>query len=300
MGCGAWVAGFLILALAFMIIAYNINKAPGSGITPSTVARKALPAGSVNETDYYADNLDWISNRTAMLAGLKHFYQRTGVQPFIYITDTVNGSHSPSTDELDVFANGLYDQLFTDEAHILLVFFEYGDGYMDRYVCGTQAKTVIDTEAADILLDFIDRNYYDKNLTDEQFFSNSFSDAADRIMMVTRSPWIPVFLVFGFIALAAIMFIWWRNAKAQKNLEAKRAEEILNAPLQKFGETEVDRLAKKYEDDKTKPAGPEGDTVAGLEATVTPIQDEPKEAAPEEPETPGQDVPKDPGPDIPM
>jgi len=211
----------------------------------------------VNETIYYTDNLDWISNRTTLIAGLKHFYQKTGVQPHLYITDTVNGSHEPTTSDLDEFANGLYDQLFTDEAHILLVFFEYGGGYMDRYVCGTQAKTVIDTEAADILLDYIDRYYYDENMSDELYFSKAFSDAADRIMTVTRSPWIPVLLVSGIVVLAAIMLVWWQNAKNQKNLEARQAEEILKAPLEKFGNTEAEELAKKYDSDDVKPVEPE-------------------------------------------
>ncbi len=212
----------------------------------------------MNETDYYTDTLDWIGNRTALLSGLKHFYKKTGVQPHVYITDTVYGSHNPTADELDKFANGLYDELFTDEAHLLLVFFEYGGGYMDRYVCGTQAKTVIDQEAADILLDYLDKYYYDKSLTDEQYFSTSFADAADRIMTVTRSPWIPVFTAIGVVAVAAIGFAWWRQAKDRKMLEAKRTEEILKTPLERFGTTEAEQLAKKYEGSNAEPDPKQG------------------------------------------
>jgi hypothetical protein len=122
---------------------------------------------------------------------------------------------------------------------------------MTRYVAGTQAKTVIDTEAGDILLDFIDRNYYDDSLDDETFFSKSFSEAADRIMDVTRSPWINVMMVFGVAVIAIILFIWWRSHKKQKDLEAKRTQEILNTPLDKFDNLEAERLTKKYEDDNS-------------------------------------------------
>lgn len=51
---------------------------------------------------------------------MKHFYDKTGVQPYVYITDTVNGSQYPSSSDLQNYANDLYDELFTDEAHILL------------------------------------------------------------------------------------------------------------------------------------------------------------------------------------
>lgn len=239
----------LIVIFAILILGLSIRGSDsGPNITKSTVQREALTAGSVNETDYYTDELDWIKNQTKLLGGLKYFYQKTGVQPYLYLTDTVNGSHSTSTDELDAYARDLYDQLFTDEAHLLLVFFEYNNNYMDRYVCGTQAKNVIDTEAGDILLDYIDRYYYDDSLTEEIFFSNAFSDAADRIMTVTRSPWTTVMIIFGLAALLAVLFIWWFYAKKQKNLEAQRTEEMLSKPLEKFGDGEAEEIAEKYKD----------------------------------------------------
>jgi uncharacterized membrane protein len=252
----------LIILSLLLFVVYGANSSFGGGqtgsdgITKSTVRREPLRAGSVNETEYYADTLDWIGNRSQLTSGLKYFYQKTGVQPYLYITDTINGSNSPTTEELDDFANGLYDQLFTDEAHLLFVFFEHDDAYMDRYVCGTQAKTVIDTEAADILLDYVDRYYYEKNLSDEEFFSNAFSDAADRIMTVTRSPWIPAIIAISLVILVALLFIWWRHGKNQKNLEAQKTEEILKAPLEKFGDTEAKDLAKKYEGNDKNPDDP--------------------------------------------
>ncbi len=252
-GCSSTIMVMIILAIMIvLIIVFALNSNSNSpstsntDITVSSIQREALPKGSVNETDYYRDELGWIGNQTQLLQGLKYFYQETGVQPYLFITDEINGSHSPSTSDLDAFANALYDQLFTDEAHLLFVFFEYDGGYMDRYVCGTQAKTVIDTEAADILLDYIDRYYYDDNLTDEEFFSKSFSDAADRIMTVTRSPWITVFIIIFSAVILIVLFLWWKNIKKQKNIEAKQTEEMLKTPLEKFSDSEARELAKKY------------------------------------------------------
>jgi uncharacterized membrane protein len=109
---------------------------------------------------------------------------------------------------------------------------------------------VIDDEAGRILTDYIDRYYYDTNLTNEEFFSKAFKDGADRIMTVTRSPWIRVFMVFGVVILVIILYLWWKKHKEQKNLEAKRREELLKTPLDRFGDTEAEDLAKKYEDDE--------------------------------------------------
>jgi len=252
LGCGCLIVLIIAIIVAFVMfsfISYNSSTSSGSTeVTKSTVAREPLPAGSVNETDYYTDELGWITNPTKLMTGLKNFYNRTGVQPYLYITDTVNGSHNPSTEELDSYANELYDELFTDEAHILLVFYEYDDSYMDRYVCGTQAKTVIDSEAADILLDYIDKYYYDDSLSDEEFFSTAFDKAGERIMTVTKSPWIKVLSIIGIVALVIILFIWWKKAKAQKNLEAEQTKKILETPLDEFGDSEAEELSKKYKD----------------------------------------------------
>lgn len=262
-GCGALILLIIVILIVAVIVGFLVESmfAGSAELTKSTVAREPLPKGSVTETGYYSDELGWINNQTKMQDGLKYFYQQTGVQPYVVITDTINGSHNPTESQLDAYANQLYDQLFTDEAHLLFVFFEYNDAYMDRYVAGTQAKTVIDTEAADILLDYVDRNYYDSSLTDEEFFSNSFRDAADRIMTVTKSPWISaltvIAIVLGVVIITVLLFTWWRRAKNQKNLEAKQTAEMLNTPLEKFDDVEIEDLAKKYEDNP--PATPDED-----------------------------------------
>lgn len=256
-GCSSIIIILLVLGaiLYFFSGGFSGSNSGSSPITRSTIEREALPEGSVNETAYYTDQTQagWIGNQTAMIDGLRHFYNETGVQPHVYITDNINGSTAPSSAELEEFSTNLYDELFTDEAHLLLVFFAPdNNSYMDYYVTGTQAKSVIDTEAGDILLDYIDRNYYDNSLTNEEFFSNSFRDAADRIMKVTRSPWIPVLIVLGVLAVLFLLYTWWKRRQQQKDLEAKRTEEMLSKPLDTFGDSEAEKLAKKYEDSNKK------------------------------------------------
>lgn len=252
-GCGTMLLApvivlAVVLILGVLLLSMSAPSGGGGSVTKSTVNREPLTRGSVVETAYYTDELGWIGNPTALTAGMKNFYNQTGVQPHLYITDTIAGSHSPSDADAEAFAQAKYDELFSDEAHLLLIFFEYGDGpYHTWYLCGNQAKTVLDTEAMDILLDYIDRYYYD-NLADEAYFSKAFDEAGKRIMTVTTSPWIPVLIVAGVLAAAVLVFVWWSRAKKQKNLEDERTEQILNTPLETFGSGEVEERAKKYDD----------------------------------------------------
>jgi uncharacterized membrane protein len=242
------IAFFVFIGMMLLGGGSSYDSASSSGsITASSIAREPLPKGSVNETDYYTDELGWIGNQTKLIEGMRYFYQETGVQPYLYLTDTINGTHYPTSAELEDFAGTLYDELFTDEAHLLLVFFEYDNGYMNWYITGNQAKTVVDMEGGDILLDYIDRYYYDTSLSEEEFFSKSFVDAADRMMEVTTSPWVTVGIIGTVALLALILFLWWRAAVKRKREKERETQEILNTPIEKFGETEAEKLAKKYD-----------------------------------------------------
>ncbi|SEN44930.1 hypothetical protein SAMN04488134_101107 [Amphibacillus marinus] len=263
-GCGSsfiLLPIIIVFLMIFLVVPAITSMFGGGGsfgsnsITPSTVDREPLPSGVVNETDYYTDEIGLIFNETVMLNGLRHFYNETGVQPHVYITDEIDGSLTPTFNDIEVYTNELYDELFTDEAHLLLLYFDpYFDGgstfpedYAMYAVTGTQAKSVIDTEAANILLDYLDRYYYD-DIGDEEYFSRSFQEAADRIMEVTRSPWIPVLLVFAVVVILVILFSWWRKKQQQKDKEAKQTEEMLNKPISTFGKSNVDDLSSKYDD----------------------------------------------------
>ena len=252
-GCGSVLATLVILMVFVMVLFPVVRVSFGgsdSGVAASTIQREALPAGAVNETDYYTDECGWISNTSQLTDGMKTFYRLTGVQPYLYIANGVDGSNRPSPDAIESYAASLYDELFTDEAHFLLVFCDDGVGsYTCGYQVGSQAKTVMDDEAVGILADYLDR-YYSSDLDDEEFFSRTFEKTAERIMTVTKSPWPTVLIVIavtaGVIVVVVLLFKWWKKAKAQKNLEDQRTAEILNTPLETFGDSEAEDLAEKY------------------------------------------------------
>lgn len=260
---------FLLIAViifAIIMIAGLFNFETGSNanlqnVAVSTIERTPLPSNSANVTgELFTDNLGWINNNTQMNTGLLNFHRLTGVRPHVYITNNINGNFEmPTSAQLEQYAAELYDELFNDEAHLLLIFFENEDGqYTMHGLPGNQARSVMDNEALGILMDFIQRYYYNENLSEEQFFSNAFNSAAERIMHVPHNPW-PAVIIVVVIALALIILTiilknWWKKKKAQTNLEAEQTERILNTPLEGFGNTNspADDLAKKYDEGDNK------------------------------------------------
>ena len=112
---------------------------------------------------------------------------------------------------------------------------------------GTQAKTVVDDEAIAILADYLDRYYNDYSISEEEIFSLTFEKTAARIMTVTKSPVVPVAVSAAVIVVAVLLFITLKKRREQRAREQKQAEEILKTPLEKFGDEDVEELAKKYE-----------------------------------------------------
>lgn len=224
-GGGGCLSSILILVAVMFIFNLMWARVPGSNnstaietvqINSSTIEREPIEAGLVNETPYFMDDLDWIHDARQLEDGMRYFYEKTNVQPFLYITDNIKGNPNPDPAEIDAYANEIYDELFTDEAHLLLLHFENYDMYTHEFsyhtVYGSQAKVLMDLEAEDILFDYLDYHYARESLSEEEFFSEAFKDTADRIMHVTRSPWIPVAIVVGVAVILIVLFNWWRSA----------------------------------------------------------------------------------------
>ena len=264
-GCGGCLTA-VVLAVVLLVVLSMVGScvacSPGvasvptvsssvsnsTSVTASTVERtKISTANNGQEEGYYTDvDGDWIKNPSKLEAGLKQFFKDTGVQPYVYILP--NGQ-TTSTSELGQMAEQLYGELFDDETHFLLVFCDNGQGgYNCGYCVGSEAKTVMDPEAIQILGDYLDRYYNDMSLSEEEIFSKAFADTGTRIMKVEQSPvpWIVGGVVVVVIA-GVVVFLVKKRSDA-KEAERKHKEAVLNTPLEKFGDTDVDNLAKKYED----------------------------------------------------
>ncbi|MDR1664632.1 MAG: hypothetical protein LBR83_06915 [Clostridiales bacterium] len=270
-GCGSGLFGvvFVVIVLIFLLRAGGSSILFSSGSSysfssgdtvASTKERTPLSAGSVTETDYITDLTRFISSKSTAENGMKKFFQRTGIQPHLYITDAVNGSETPSDSELDAFTAALYGELFSDQAHFLVVMLENysNDDYVFWYKNGAQVDSIMDTEALEIFNTVFGRYYYDNSLSADQFVSRVFDESSAAIMggannasgggaFGGRTVLIVLLIVGGVVAVLFLLFTWWNKSKQQKKLEDERTERILNSDLETFGDAHLEKLEEKYE-----------------------------------------------------
>ena len=263
-GCFTMILGVFILIIALAILGQVMNWGAGGNwftrveVPASTVERTALSANAANTpSPRFIDNLGWINNSTRLLNGFSNFHRETGVMPFLYITDNLDGNRAPNMQAMSNYAARLFDRGIAEwgfnEANLLLLVFEYGAGYGHYIIAGNQAgtATLIDSQAIDIIDAYI-RYYWYADIDACELFARAFTNAGNRIMRVHRSPWIPVMIVAGVLLILFLLFTWWKAKRDQKNLEAEQTERILGQDLNEFGteqDDEASRLAQQYEED---------------------------------------------------
>ena len=175
---------FLAVVTAFVMASCILApNRPFLARVASAEQRSAASAAATVETGYCTDaDGGWIHNPELLERGLRYFGQMTGVQPYVYILP--NGT-TPPTPDLQSIAEHLYGELFTDDWHFILVFRDDGEGgYNCGYAVGSQAKTIMDSEAISILADYLDRYHSDFSLSEEEIFSNAFAKTAKHIVKV--------------------------------------------------------------------------------------------------------------------
>ncbi|MBR4622726.1 MAG: hypothetical protein IKO44_04220 [Ruminococcus sp.] len=239
-GVASTAIRLIVIAFILIFIFVPTGKSTGKGgsITKSTVNRDKLESKTLKETSYYIDDLGWITNSSTLEKGMKHFYEKTGVFPLLYITDDDGAGYG----SLEEYANAKYDQYIKDDAHVLVLFCEKNETPQVAICVGQEASAVIDEEARQIMLDYLESYYY-SDYDENTYFSKSFSESADRIMRVTPSyGWI-AFIFILIIVVLIIVFMWWKKKKNQRLAEMKQAQDILNSDLHEFGETAFDTNA---------------------------------------------------------
>lgn len=243
----------IIIFIVVMILISSIFTAiSGDGspsyITKSTIKRDKLHLRVSDEAGYFTDECGWIRNSTVLTRGLKEFYNSTGILPYVYIINNVAGDYDPSTEKLEQFAESRYDTLFDDDGHALLVFWDYAGAYEYILWLGEDTLEFMDPEACDILFDYLDYYYYYAD-TEEEFFADAFADAGEHMMKVTRSAGYYLTLAIVGIGAGYAVYYYVKKRKEKEAERKRRAEEILNSPLEKFGTNGdiIDELEKKYE-----------------------------------------------------
>ena len=236
-------------------------------IERSTVQREALPADKCQAVDkWYQDDWgDWIDEsgeEASLKAGLQHFYEKTGVQPYLWIMGE-EGKDYMSEGSVEELAEEKYKELFgNDEGHLLVIFREYpneSSNYIATATPGHDAETqVMDAQAREILLDYIDYFYTDNDLNEGRFFQRAFSRAADRIMIKQLSTKqlativiVAVVVVIGIIVTASIIrkkkVAVAKQKALQKQAEAQQAKAVAAQKQTEFNQQKYnDELETQY------------------------------------------------------
>lgn len=241
-GCGIVVLLVLVVIVLFFSSAWFLGgsslggsgSSRDDGIQASSIDREKLPDNMTKETAYYQDDLGWIGNSHKLEKGMKYFYQTTGVFPYLWITDNVDGDDWPSDEKIDEKLDAMYTERFADEGHAIVMYLDAGGGrYITRCLRGASAKTVLDAEATEILLDYLDA-YATSDMDDETYFSTCFTKAAERMMShTTNSSDVARTLILAVAAVVlAIAVIAFLIRRRQLKLEQTKADqEILNTKL---------------------------------------------------------------------
>ncbi|MCM1296981.1 MAG: hypothetical protein NC311_15695 [Muribaculaceae bacterium] len=226
-----------MLAGLFGIVAMNSVSTGSVSVGRSTVEREALKPYAAFQKNCWDDRAGWLSNAPTLNRGMESFYKSTGVQPALAICNDVNGSTSPSDAEIEAFATDEYDSLIGHERGVLLLFCEwFPSDYDVYYMCGEDAQTVMDSEACDILMDYV-HAYYTSDMTEDEYFGEAFADTGERIMSVTPTlaSRLPMILGVACIGIAAIAIVKLVAMKYRREKErAEETERILNTPNERL------------------------------------------------------------------
>lgn len=271
-GCSGFF-GFLLFIpfLVILGICYGLLQSGDTStffkIERSTIQREALPASKCNKIDtWYQDDWgDWIDSDnegTALRSGLEYFYRKTGVQPYLWIMGE-EGKDYMSEGSVEELADKKYKELFgDDEGHLLVVFREYpnaSSNYIVTATPGYDAETqVMDEQAREILLDYIDYYYTNQDFNEGQFFQMAFIKAGDRIMikqlsnkqLVTIVAVVAV-VVIGIIIVASIIrkkkVAVAKQKALQKQAEAQQAKAVAAQKQTEFNRQKYnDELETQY------------------------------------------------------
>lgn len=227
---------FIALILILVMCSSSSNKTKHNEPTTvvSNVVREKLENVPSFDSNCIEDELAWFDNINSAEKSLKTFYDKTGIQPYIYLK--AYDASLKTNEEKEEYANKFYEENFDNENVFLYAYFAESNadedvGYM-VYVNGKQVDSIMDSEAIAIFWKNIDKYWYSDMSTDDVFI-NAFNNTATTIMKNSETKkdskvWI---YCLGGIGIGAVIFVIKKvvdNNKAKKEQEEiKKAEDEL-------------------------------------------------------------------------
>lgn len=247
-GLGTFIACLIVFAV--VIFSFFMIASDDSDVT-STINREKIENPIPYDNNCIKDELGYVENTSKLSKNLKNFYNKTGIQPYIYLKSYDETLTSDS--QKDNYAQNWYEQNIDNEDTFLFVYYEDQDpneiGYM-AYVNGKQVTSVMDSEAVNIFWNYIDRYWTDNSLSTVEVFTKTFNSTANTIMekSTTSNDIIKIIcIIVGIvIVIGGIIYILRMKFKRDKE-KAKETVEILKTPLDKS-----DELRDKYLNEEGK------------------------------------------------
>ena len=242
-GCSSIIAVVIIIFI-MMIVIYAMFGAMGGG---SRGFANSVPASSYNReklegttwtNNCVVDEIGWISEDgsiSGLERQLRKFYDKTGVQPYVYLV-RYNPSLRSDADK-EQFASNYYENNIGNTYTFAFFYFEEANsqdvGYM-YYEGGSQALGVMDAEACEIFWAITDQEWYGDNTT-EDCLANMFNRTADRIMTKTATKTEVakiVAIIVLVIVIAVVIIIIMNKRRKQERERNEETRRILETPLE--------------------------------------------------------------------
>ena len=247
-GLGTLIACLIVFAV--VIFSFFMIASDDSDVT-STINREKIENPIPYDNNCIKDELGYVENTSKLSKNLKNFYNKTGIQPYIYLKSYDETLTSDS--QKDNYAQNWYEQNIDNEDTFLFVYYEDQDpneiGYM-AYVNGKQVTSVMDSEAVNIFWNYIDRYWTDDSLSTVEVFTKTFNSTANTIMekSTTSNDIIKIICIIVGIIIVIGGIIYLLRMKFKRDKEkAKETVEILKTPLDKS-----DELRDKYLNEEGK------------------------------------------------
>ena len=253
------ITSIIMIAVFILVLLFIVGLfADDTDGVQNTTARTPL-TGAVQMTDYYKDDIGWITEKDVLISGLEDFYHETGVQPYVlfvpYDSRFWRGDDFNSDAGYE-YLEQVYSSTFNDEAHFIFAYFACANDSKDlmngqfEYLKGYQADTIMDNEALKIFWGNFEKYYNDTSYTIEEMFANAFSDTATRIMSAPTNGYdamIMLIIVAGIACAIICVVVLVRTAARRKREKEEYTRKLLETPLESFG-TDTSELEKKYQD----------------------------------------------------
>lgn len=205
----------IIIFLAFFISFFSGTSQSTNEVTVSRTDRTAV-TDTVTYSKWYIDELNFINHDTDLTDGLKYYYSKTGIQPFVMLLD-YNPDLWPegkwNEDAAEQYLAEIYSDTFSDNGHLIFAYFacendsEDMDGVFYFYY-GSAAYSIMDNEAETIFWSYFDMNYNDLDQSISEFIGQTFRQTADNIMHIesgSQFSIINIAVIFGGICIFVII-----------------------------------------------------------------------------------------------